>query len=483
MTDAFLTIDLGTTRLKVATFAPDGTLLEQRTARHAEYAAGNERWQNVDEWWRDTLRLGSHVVERLRIEGRRVLAVSVTGRAGAAIFTDAAGDVRFQPWSDDRHRAELAELRAWRKGNADLSDYGAALLAKYLWLVRSDSRHRALIARAFYGKDFLLYRLTGAHYTDPSSGPDSLAWDPRALERATIGAGVVPTPALPWRIAGGLGPEAAAALGLPTGTPVVIGAHDGVSANVGAGAARPHDWALTLGTHAVVRTVLSAAPEGARRFYGLPPDRHVLGGNAYMGGRSADWFIDVTTNDSIEERAARFRSLDAAAADVPIGARGIRFMPFLAGRIAPDSRPRATASFTGLRTDHSRADLYRAVLEGTAFAIGAVYRQLSGWCGAARTMRVTGGGVASELWLQMLAAVLEMPLEVTDSAVEGRGAAIFAAVALGRHRDYDTAADAMVHVTRRVLPDDALVAQYESIYRHWLDVERVTRGLDAGEIR
>jgi sugar (pentulose or hexulose) kinase len=135
----------------------------------------------------------------------------------------------------------------------------------------------------------------------------------------------------------------------------------------------------------------------------------------------------------------------------------------------------------GLRADHSRADLYRAVLEGTTFAVAAVYSQLVAWCGSARALRTTGGGAASELWLQMLAAALKTPLEVTDTAVEGRGAAIFAAVALGRHRDYDTAAEAMVRVTRRVVPDEDVVAQYESIHRQWLNVERATRVLDSPE--
>src|SRR5262245_52758695 len=108
MTDAYLTIDLGTTRLKVAAFADDGTLLDLQTTRHDEHAAGTERWQNADAWWRDTLRLGARVVQRLKDDGRRVLAASLTGRAGAGVFTDSTGAVLVQPWSDDRHRTELA---------------------------------------------------------------------------------------------------------------------------------------------------------------------------------------------------------------------------------------------------------------------------------------------------------------------------------------------------------------------------------------
>jgi sugar (pentulose or hexulose) kinase len=481
MNEAILTFDLGTTRLKVAGFTLNGALLHQETARHVEHADGAFTWQDADAWWHDALRLGRRVAQHVAQRGDEIVAISLTGRAGAAIFTDVDGNVVVHPWSDDRHRAELAELRAWRRENGTLSDYGAALLAKYLWLVRDDSQLRARIARAFYGKDFLLYRMSGTHYTDPSSGPDALAWDTRALERASAPASLVPTPALPWRIAGGLVRDAADALGLPTAVPVIVGAHDGISANVGAGAARARDYALTLGTHAVVRAVLDSAPPSARRFYGLPPDRHVLGGNAFMGGRAADWFIDVTTHDPIEQRVERFRLLDAEAETVSIGARGVRFLPFLAGRIAPEARPRASASFIGLRAEHGKADLYRAVLEGTAFAIAAVYEQVRAWCGAPAVIRVTGGGAASELWLRILATVLRTPLDVTDLAVEGRGAAIFAAVALGHHADYDAAGDRMVRVTRRVEPDDSAAPHYERVQRQWSEAERLTRALDTLE--
>ena len=485
MSDAVLVFDLGTTRLKAAVFDPDGTLLGMEACRHVEHRDGPHVWQNADAWWSDTLRLGQRVTSR--VTDRRFVAVSLSGRGGAAVFADASGEVLVHPWSDNRHRAELAELGTWREEGMRLSTYGAALIAKHRWLRSHEPMLASRITRACYGKDFLLFRLCGAHLTDPSSGPDALGWDPPVLTRAAVPSDLLPEPAVPWHVAGRLNDAVARALELPLGTPVVVGAHDGICANVGAGAAGCGRWALTLGTHAVARVVLDHVPNGVTRFYGLPPDRHVIGGNALYAGFAPDWFLDVATDPPGdqgvgEHRAGALEKLDAEAAAVPPGARGVRFLPFLGGRVAPERRPRASGSFTGMRMSHTRTDLYRAVLEGAAFAIRDVYGELARACGAAPSMRLTGSGAASAPWTTILADVLRVPLEVTDTAVEGRGAAIFAAIALGRFADYDAAADHMVHVTRRVLPDEARATLYDEIYAHWRDVERITRALDAATV-
>ena len=322
---------------------------------------------------------------------------------------------------------------------AHLSNYAAALLAKKQWFVANEPTRARQLRHVLYAKDFLIYRLTGQAVTDYTSGPDASSWDARALAH-TACENVVPRPALPWDVAGPLDRTAATALGLAPGIPVVVGAHDGICANVGAGAGYPGAYAITLGTHAVVRTIRTDVPNGAFRFYGLPPGRHVIGGNAVMGGRAADWFLDIVFGANDRTRARHFKTMDTAAGAVPPGAAGVRFLPFLSGQVAPESRPGANGVFTGLRAAHDRATLYRGVLEGGAFAVRAVFDQIHAWCGDPSVIRLTGGGATSALWCDILANMLGRPLESSDAAVEGRGAAIFATVALGLYPDYDAAA-------------------------------------------
>lgn len=461
-----LAIDLGTTRLKVAAFAPSGELLQQLAVRHKDGDGG----MDANRWWQDAARL------LRKLAGPDVSGISLCGRGGAAIFLDDNGDVLAQPWADGRHRDELARLYAWRRDDGrHLSNYGAALVAKYLWL----RRHRPSIAKrcrfALYAKDFLLHRLTGCHATDWSSGPDAPNWDERLFDDFDVPRTLLPTPKLPWEIVGKLTDAAAGQTGLPPGLPVALGAHDGICANVGAGAVGRRQYAITLGTHAVVRTATATVPSGAYRFYALPPDRHVIGGNAVLGGRAVDWLLDMTHGG---DRDDAYREAERCAAGVAIGAEGLSFLPFLAGQVAPEHRPGASGAFVGLGLRHGSPSLYRAVLEGAAFAIADIVDQVAAWCGPPARVRLTGGGAASRLWASILADVLATPVEASDAAVEGRGAAIFLATALGLYPDHHAAAAAMVPPPRRIEPDAARVARYRTVRERWNGVRDTLRALD-----
>jgi sugar (pentulose or hexulose) kinase len=473
--DAFLTFDLGTTRLKVALFSTKGRLLGQRAARHVEFDRDGRQWQEADQWWSDAVRLTRELLGSRTVS---IAAISLSGRGNAAVFVGMDGTVVGDPWSDLRHRIELEALAAWRRGGFDLSNYAAALLAKKQWFVANEPQKARGLRHVLYAKDFLMFRLTGAAVTDWTSGPDGAAWDPRALAHTGTSAAQVSRPALPWEIGGHVTPAAARALGVSAGTPVVVGGHDGICANVGAAAAYPGAWAITLGTHAVVRAIQADHPRGAYRFYGLPPGRHVIGGNGLMGGRAADWALDLVYGAGDRARARHFREMDAAAAEVPDGADGVRFLPFLAGQIAPERRLGARAAFVGLAARHGRDVVYRAVLEGTAFAIRDIFAQIRGWCGAPARVRLTGSGAKSAVWCEILAHCVGEPLEVSDEAVEGRGAAIFAAVALGLHPDYDAAGAAMVPVRRRYLPDPERRATFDAHHLAWRAAVDAARALD-----
>ena len=145
---------------------------------------------------------------------------------------------------------------------------------------------------------------------------------------------------------------------------------------------------------------------------------------------------------------------------------------------APEARPEVSAAFAGLRARHGRAEMYRAVLEGGAFAIRGIFEQVRGWCGTPSRVRFTGSGALSAVWRQIIVDALRWPVEVTDRAAEGRGAAIFLAVALGYHRDVASAEEAMVHVQTTVEPDPGRAGEYDAAYERWLTLSEALRPLD-----
>ena len=476
---ALISIDLGTTRLKVAAFDPSGALLAQEAARNHELRDGDRASQHPDQWWADTCSLLRRLLGRPELAGREVAGLSLSGRGGGAVFLDAAGAVLSDSWSDRRHSEQLRALAEWRAGGAHLANYAMALIAKLQWLRAAEPATAERVARAMFAKDFLLFRLTGEAVTDPTSGPDAPDWDGEALSHAGVDRAMLPAIAMPWAIGGHVTAEAAEQCGVPAGTAVAVGGHDGICANVGAGAGGEGSYAITIGTHAVVRAVASTHPPGAYRFYGMPPDLHIIGGNAVMAGRAADWFLDGWLDAPGEgERAAAFASADAEAGGVAVGADGVLFLPFLQGQVAPEARPEVSAAFAGLRARHGRAEMYRAVLEGGAFAIRGIFEQVRGWCGTPSRVRFTGSGALSAVWRQIIVDALRWPVEVTDGAAEGRGAAIFLAVALGYHRDVASAEEAMVHVQTTVEPDPGRADEYDAAYERWLTLSEALRPLD-----
>ncbi|XOV88960.1 MAG: FGGY-family carbohydrate kinase [Pseudomonadota bacterium] len=470
-----LTFDLGTTRLKVAAFDYAGTLLGQVSRRNLEHQAGQSRWQSADAWWQDAVQATGELMATTGLKATDVQGMSLSGRAGAAVFVDGKGQVIQDPWSDNRHGTILAELTVDTPRTS--AGYGPALLAKYCWLRTYKPDVARQVKYILYAKDFLLYRLTGQAITDPSSGPDG-SWDAALLDRGEVDAQLLPAVRLPWQLAGVLADPAAVALGLAPGIPVAVGAHDGISANIGAGAIAPGEYALTLGTHAVLRTITRQFPAGARRFYGYPPDRHVIGGNALFAGRLLDWFLDNWFDQDESDRQNLFARLDAEASEVPAGGHGITFQPFPRGTIAPAVRPGARAAFLGMQTETTRIHLYRAILEGTAFALRDILDQLTSWTQAPSLVGVTGSGAKSSTWTGILANVLEEPLTLTDGASEGRGAAICFATAVGAFSSVESAVSGMVNPVRVVEPTKGQVETYRELRQQWLTSVKVTAALD-----
>jgi len=477
---ALLGFDLGTTRFKVAAFTLDGRLLAAEAERNVEHRDGEQAWQAPAEWWEAAGRLARRLVARRELAGYDVAGVGLSARAGGFVPVDGRGRPLAPSWSDQRHRAELARLVAWRAGGAHLSNYAAGLVAKYLWLRAHEPEQAAGCAHLLYAKDWLVYRMTGRAVTDPTSGPDRHDFDRAAIATLGVAPALLPEVEAPWALAGPLAADGAAQLGLTAGLPVAVGGHDGICANVGAGAGTPGACAITIGTHAVIRAVTTELPAGAYRFYGLPPDRHVIGGNALMAGRAADWFLDSWLAADGDDRSAVFAALDREAERVPPGARGVRFLPFLAGQVAPEARPGARGAFAGLAIEHGRADLYRAVLEGGAFGVRAIWDQVRGWCGDPALVRFTGSGALSGTWRQIIVDAIDWPCEVVDGYAEARGAAIYAAVATGVYADVDAAALAMVHPSLRVTPRPDRVAAYEALYTEWRALADAMRPLDGG---
>jgi xylulokinase len=246
------------------------------------------------------------------------------------------------------------------------------------------------------------------------------------------------------------------------GIPVAAGAGDCAAAAIGVGIDRSGPLSIVLGTSGVVFAALPAfASDPQARVHAfchaVPGQWHAMGVMLAAAG-SLQWFHDRLAPD------ASFADLVAEAEAWGPGAEGLLFAPYLAGERTPHADPTARAAFTGLELRHDRGALVRAVLEGVAFGLRDSLELVQSLGGPVDRARASGGG-ARGLWLQIVASVLGLPIELT-AVEEGSayGAALLGGVAGGIFADVPDAVARCVRVRTTVDPDPVWQSAYEDIY-------------------
>jgi xylulokinase len=245
--------------------------------------------------------------------------------------------------------------------------------------------------------------------------------------------------------------------------PVAAGAGDQAAGALGVGVDLPGPLSVVLGTSGVVFAALErfAADPQARLHafcHAVPGAWHAMGVMLSAAG-SLRWLRDALAP------GVSYDELIAEAAAWPAGAEGLLFLPYLAGERTPHADPNARAAFTGLSVRHDRGALVRAVLEGVAFGLRDsldLIVDLEPADPRPRLGRVSGGGARSDLWLQIVASALELPLQrVAVDEGAAFGAAILGGVAARAWPDVHAGVSATVRSGEQIDP----VPEWVGIYR------------------
>ena len=429
--------------------------------------------QDPDDWRRATESALAEVSA-----GREIAGIGLSGQMHGLVVLDEAGEV-IRPailWNDQRTASECAEIEVrigldrliGMTGNRALPGFTAP---KLLWLRRHEPEAYARIARVMLPKDYVRLGLTGAWAIDASDASGTLLLD---VARRDWSAEVVDALELPreWLPPVLESPEVSGRVtngrsdALASGIPVAAGAGDQPAAAVGVGATRPGTMSVVLGTSGVVLAPLPAYAHDAEArvhaFCHARPGTWQAMGVMLSAAGSLQWLHDTIAKD------VPFDALVAEAETWPPGAEGLLFLPYLAGERTPHADPDARGAFVGLELRHDRGALVRAVLEGVAFGLADSLDLLGSLGVDAATARVSGGGARSRLWLRIVASVLGIPLELTESE-EGSalGAALLGGVAGGVFADVDDAVDRCVRVTSTVEPDPAWHEAYRSAHERY----------------
>lgn len=396
-------------------------------------------------------------------------------------------------WKDHSAHAEAAEITALARTSrpAFLGKCGGTYSSEWFWSKilrchRTDPQVAAAAATWLELCDFLPAWLCGR--SDPAEVPRSICaaahkamyhpvWGglPDAAFLSQLDPGLVrvresfATPALPSdRRAGSLCAGVAAELGLPAGIPVAVGALDAHLGAVGSGVG-PGTLVKILGTSTcdcMVAPLEQALPD-VPGLCGIAPESILPGMHGLEAGQSAvgdifQWFVQ-----RLAPGAAAHAELAAGAARLRPGASGLLALDWHNGNRSVLVDPRLSGLVLGLSLQTSAAEVYRALIESTAFGARVILDRLAEH-GVAVDRVVTCGGVAekSPLLMQIYADVCEVPLQSARSAEAcALGAAVFGAVVGGAHRSVQAAQQAMTGIKDRTYaPDAGAVAVYRRLY-------------------
>lgn len=484
MTDVVLGVDVGTGSTRVLAVDTTGAVLAQATAEYRPESP-HPGWseQDPETWWAATRTALAEVAAQV---GDRVVGLGLSGQMHGAVFLDSA-DRSLRPaplWNDQRTAAacrtitSLAGEQRIREvaGNPVLTGFQAP---KIVWLRENEPDVYAEVASVLLPKDFVRLRLTGERATDASDAAGTLLldmnqrrWSQELLDALDIPAQWLPDVYEGPEQAGALRADVAAEIGLRPGIPVAAGGGDNAAAAVGLAVTAPGSASCSIGTSGVLFAPSKGFhPDPSGRIHAfchaIPGGYHLMG-VTLAAGDSLRWWGGVS---GIED----FDALAQLAADVPPGARGLVFLPYLSGERTPHLDPGARGGFVGLTSRHGRGEMTRAVFEGVVLSLLDALEPMIELGVAPGELKMTGGGARSPLWRRLVADILGAP--VREPGIDegpSYGAALLGGVAAGVWADV-AETSTLVPAGAVTDPDESVARTYEQLHAAYADLYPASR--------
>jgi sugar (pentulose or hexulose) kinase len=490
--DHVLAVDVGTQSVRALVFDPSGNLVASARIPIEPYVMPRPGWaeQDPELYWRTLGDACRMVLADPAVRRDAIAGVAITTQRNTVVVTDAAGKP-LRPaivWLDQRRTRDLPFVGgvtglAFRALGLRETVGGFMADCEANWLRAHEPDTWAAIRHYLFLSGFLAHRLTGRFVDSTASqvgfvpfdykrqtwaDDGDWKWFAAPVERAWLPELVAPTERL-----GSLTHFAAEATGLPAGLPVIAAAADKACEVLGSGALTPDVASLSYGTTASINTTTPRYLEPIRYVPAFPaavPGAFTMEIQVYRGYWMVEWFKREFGHREVALAATEGGEPEALFDDliraVPAGSMGLTLQPYWSPGVRIPG-PEAKGAIIGFGDVHTRAHVYRAIIEGLAYALREGAERTAKRTGVPLTaVRIAGGGSQSPTAVQLTADVFGLPVGRPHTyEASGLGAAVDAAVGLGLHRDVPAAVAAMVRVGEVRDPDPATHALYDELYR------------------
>lgn len=491
---SILGLDVGTSTCKGIVLSAEGKLLAQRQQNYAEQVVlGNNGAVEIsaDCFWKNTAAIIRELSSEVTDDPIETLAVSSHGET--LIPIDAHGQALTPAMlSMDRRCSRQSEELVQRLGQEKIYGLTGSMMhsqfpvPKVMWIKKE---HPELAEKAIQydsANDYIYRRLGFAHVVDYSiasrfGGLDirKHRWSEEIFEAAGLKKDIFSEPVCSGTLLGMIAKETASELGLGSNVKVVAGGHDQPCSSIGMGTVEEGTVTVSAGSYECA-AISTREPlnngEGMR--YGLNSYCHVLPGQYitlafFVSGMMTKWYLDTFCQAEKQTAGKRgisyFELLESMTNSEP---SGICVTPHIYGSMNPEWSEYQTGKITGLTAGTTKADLYKAVQEGTCCELDLNLQVLEKLSHPIKRLLMTGGGTKSRRWMQMRADITKKQIDVSEDGIEAScmGAALLAGIGSGIFSGPEDANDKISRSIRSFAPVNS--QKYESQKADYLTLHR-----------
>ncbi len=493
-----LGIDNGSTVSKAALFDLHGKeITVARCKADTEFPHPGWTERDMEMLWQSTASAIRAVLAKSGVRSEEIAGIGNTGHGNGVYLLDKQGrPLRNGIQSMDSRAADV--LNGWNQHNLHAkvfpftvqSFWPAQPNALLVWLKKNEPQNYDRIGAILMVKDYIKYRLTGeimGDFTDMSATSlmdvRNRCYSSELMELYGLSEIYEALPPLKQssEICGQVTPAVAQETGLEAGTLVVGGMFDVDASAIGAGAINANQACLVMGSWSINEVITKDPIVDPGLFmttlFAIPGLYLTIEGSA-TSATNLEWFVNQCCGDERAEAKQRgisvYEVCNEEVASLSPGSSNIIFHPFLFGS---NVQPTARAGFYGVAGWHTRAHLLRALYEGVVFGHLSHIEKLRAAGAQINTARLAGGGSRSQVWSQMFADTIQVPMEVSDGNELGaRGAAMSAGIGAGIYNDYAEAVQEAVSVVRVHEPITTNTPLYLARYAEY---ERLTKVMQA----
>ncbi|TRM10514.1 hypothetical protein FH966_01580 [Lentibacillus cibarius] len=485
--------DIGTTSMK-------GVLLDRQANVHGactvrldtHYGPDGEIEQNPDDWWAGVKEIADKWWHTFAIDPTQVVGITFSGQ-----MEDVISISNRETWAILYSDTRAVDEADWIQQTCpELQDAigntirSSTPLAKLRWQQNHNpDKYERSSAFVFSAKDYIIYQLTNAVVTDPTTGAttgmmnlEKRQWELESLRKLDLDPAKLPALMEADETVGYVTEAAAGQTGFPELTPVVCGSGDAGASTIGAAAVHHGDSYFYIGTTgwaAVIRdnVQLREPIDGLFHLAHLPKKTNITIAPLLNAGNVHRWAVQTFASTGNVEDYETFENMVQASAP---GSNGVLFLPYIHGERCPVHDAEAKGAFWGIGPTTTTSDFARAVMEGLSFSLKQIMDALTD--DTVGTVTLIGGGTKSTSWCQMLADCIGRPIRVPTASeyMPVIGASTTAFIAMGWVKDYQDFTE------RFIMPAEATVyepnlqryEQYQAIYQRYVQLYPAMKGID-----